>query len=408
MDGHQRKLWCPSLSERGDKVLIGQQALVIGAGIGGLTAALALARRGAQVTVLEQAEALGEVGAGLQISPNGMAVLDALGLSGELQSMSITGKQVVLRDHNRGAPVLQMDLGAVCADHPWLFIHRADLISVLARAAQDAGVQIHFGITIAEVAPALPLSVVRLADGTELGTPLVVAADGVHGLARKALGDTSEAEFTGQTAWRALIPETGPADPVAQVFMGPGRHVVSYPLRGGTLRNVVAVREQADWTAEGWSHRDDPANMRAAFADFAPEVTDLLSQATEAHIWGLFKHPVATQWHKHGLALLGDSAHPTLPFLAQGACMALEDAWVLADCLTEEANIEQGLALYQARRKDRCTRIVAAADRNATLYHLAGSKRSLAHTALRLGGRLRPSAPLASLKWLYETDVTRS
>ncbi|MEM6578144.1 MAG: FAD-dependent monooxygenase, partial [Pseudomonadota bacterium] len=156
-----------------------------------------------------------------------------------------------------------------------------------------------------------------------------------------------------------------------------------------------------------WSQRDEPMHLRQVFSDFAPEVTGLLSRVTEVHLWGLFRHPVAAQWHEGGVALLGDAAHPTLPFLAQGANMAMEDAWVLTRELSRAEAISDGFAAYQGHRKDRTRRIVDAASRNAAKYHLSSPPiRWAAHTGLRLAGRLAPQRVIAQYDWLYRYDVT--
>jgi salicylate hydroxylase len=191
--------------------------------------------------------------------------------------------------------------------------------------------------------------------------------------------------------------------------MGPGRHLVSYPLRGGTLRNLVAVEERTRWAEESWTLRDDPMDLRLAFAGFSPRVRGWLNRVEDPWLWGLFRHEVAPVWtHPSGVAILGDAAHPTLPFLAQGASMGLEDAWVLADSLARHDTTAAALAGYQAARKPRTTRIVAAANTNARAYHLSGLPRLVGHTGLRLLGRLSPNAMLGRFDWLYGHDVTRT
>jgi salicylate hydroxylase len=212
--------------------------------------------------------------------------------------------------------------------------------------------------------------------------------------------------FTGQVAWRALVRDPDAA-PEVQVFMGPRRHLVTYPLAWG-LRNIVAVEERAEWTAEGWHNEDDPDNLRRTFAGFAPEVRRWLDDIEQVHLWGLFRHPVAARWHDGHRAILGDAAHPTLPFLAQGANMALEDAWILADRLDRLPQAD-ALAAYQAARRDRVARIVAAASANARNYHLSSPVvRTLAHAALRIGGALAPSAALRRFDWIYRYDATQA
>lgn len=387
-------------------MLIGQQITVLGAGIAGLAVATALAQRGAQVRVLEQADAIREVGAGLQVSPNGAVVLKALGLGEALTEAAPRARAVVLRDFRRGAEVFRMPLNR--ADRPYHLAHRADLIEILRQGALAAGVALELGREVASVAAGEDGARVTFSDGRDETMPLLIGADGLHSPTRAALNKATRPFFTGQVAWRCTIPLDAPGTLAeATVHMGPGRHVVTYPLRGGALMNVVAVEERDGWAAEGWSHRDDPARLRAAFADFTPEIRDLLFRAEEVYLWGLFRHPVARTWGQGRVALLGDAAHPTLPFLAQGANMALEDAWVLADALDQEDDIAIALARYTAARRKRCARIVDAASRNAENYHLRpGPYRAAAHLALKLGARYAPHLASRQFEWLYGHDVT--
>lgn len=387
-------------------MLIGQPVTVLGAGIGGLAAALACARRGASVTVLEQAAALGEVGAGLQISPNGMAVLAALGVGTAVATGAVRGERVSLVDGIGGGRIVGLDLGAIASSHPWCLVHRADLVAALGVEAAAAGVRFRFNTWVERVTLAEGGAVQLALAGGEERHPLVIAADGVRSVARAALGSAPAPRFTGQVAWRALAPLDAAVPPEVRVFLGPGRHLVAYPLRDRRLMNLVAVEERAAWAEEGWSHPDDPAAMRAAFAGFGSEARGLLERVQAVHRWGLFRHPVAETWGRGGLAGLGDAIHPTLPFLAQGACMALEDAWVLAAALAEAETPAEAFPRYQGLRRARAVRTVAAADRNALAYHLRGPARSLAHAALRLSARLAPDAPLRRFAWLHAHDVT--
>lgn len=367
--------------------LRGESITVIGAGVAGLAVAQAFAMRGAQVTVFEQAPKIAEVGAGLQISPNGMRVIDALGLGDALRSMSLKSQSVELRDYKSGTHVMRLDQRRIDGD--FRLVHRALLIEVLEAGARDAGVTLRLGA--------------RMDDIPERG--LVIGADGLHSVMRSVLNGPADPVFTGQVAWRAVIADAIDA-PEAQVFMGPGRHLVTYPLGAG-LRNIVAVEERQAWTAEGWNENDDPANLRKAFSDFGGPVPRWLGSVEEVFLWGLFRHPVAERWHDGASrAILGDAAHPTLPFLAQGANMALEDAWVLAECLGKMP-VAQALPAYQARRRDRCLRIVAAATANAHHFHLANPLvRQAAHAGLRLAGAFAQGRLAHRFDWLYGYDVT--
>lgn len=386
-------------------MLIGKRITVLGAGVAGLAVARALALRGAGVTVLEQAGAIREVGAGVQISPNGARVLRALGLGDALAAAGPRSVGVEMFDGETGARVARLDLARLRPRDDYHLLHRARLIDLLAEGARAAGVQIRLlqRIDRVELGDHPPRLVT--AQNGEAEVDLLIGADGLHSKVREALNGRVAPFFTHQVAWRALIPAEPDARPVAQVFMGPGRHVVSYPLGGG-LRNIVAVEERRRWVEESWNLRDDALTLRAAFADFCPLVRGWLDQVGECWLWGLFRHPVAAQWHGRGAVILGDAAHPTLPFLAQGAVMALEDAWVLAEALAGHDTPEAAFAAYQAARAPRCAAIVEAANRNARNYHLSGISRSVAHLGLRAISGLAPDKLLGRFDWIYGHDVT--
>ncbi|WP_390914952.1 FAD-dependent monooxygenase [Pseudosulfitobacter sp. SM2401] len=385
-----------------------RSAIVIGGGIAGLATAAVLGRAGASVTVLEQADALREVGAGLQISPNGMVVLRALSLETELKSRGgVRAQAVSLRDYKRAGEIARLDLARLAADQRYYFVHRADVLDLLKGAAKRAGADIVLGAHVADVIPG-DMPEVRLSDGTTRRAELIVAADGVHSVARGVLNPQSSAFFTKQVAWRAVVPNVIDQGPEAHVYMAPGQHIVSYPIRGSAFLNLVAVEERDAWADEGWNHTGDPQELRARFAQFQGDAAQTIGAVTDVSIWGLFRHPVATNWGEQGVVLVGDSAHPTLPFLAQGANMALEDAWALGRCL----NAHQGdaaLAAYTVMRKARVSRIIKTANGNAWRYHLRhGPVRFGAHAVMRLGSRLTPSLMIKPFDWLYRYDVTGS
>lgn len=386
----------------------GREITVLGAGVAGLAVARALALKGAAVTVLEQADAIREVGAGLQISPNAAVVLQALGLGAELDAAQGRALAVNLRDGLTGESVLRMDLARLRPDQGYHFLHRADLIELLAKGARDAGAQIRLLQRIEEVDLSGPRPRLVTAQGIELTPQVLIGADGLHSKTRAALNGAAKPFFTHQVAWRAVLPETPGVPMEAEVHMGPGRHLVSYPMRGGQLRNIVGVEERRTWVEEGWSLRDDPMEMRLAFERFSPRVRGWLDRVEDVHLWGLFRHPVAQVWTKElasgAAVILGDAAHPTLPFLAQGAAMGLEDAFSLAQTLASGA----ALGEWEVRRRARCARIVAAANGNAKVYHLGGPLRSLAYSGLRFGGAVAPGFALSRYDWLYGFDVTKA
>ena len=379
---------------------------VVGSGIAGLAVAQALAQRGADVTVLEQAPEIAEVGAGLQVSPNGARVLEELGLGAPLRQRAVTAQAVQLCDY-RGAEVLRLGL-AEAGQGGYHFLHRADLVDMLAAGARGAGVRIRLLQRVTGVSGG-PRPRVEMASGAGFDADMVIGADGLHSVVRAALNGTAAPAFTGQVAWRALVPNTAARGPEVRLHMGPMRHMVSYPLRGGRLLNLVAVQERAAWTAESWSQTDDPQSLCAAFGDFCGEVQDMLAAVEHVNLWGLFRHDVARVWQRDGLAILGDAAHPTLPFMAQGACLALEDAWVLAASLDHAGDVAAGLARYQRLREARARRVVAAASGNAWKYHLAFPPlRWAAHAVLRAGGRIAPDRMIRQFDWIYGYDAVRA
>ena len=387
-------------------MLLGRKITVLGAGVGGLAVARALALRGAQVTVLEQSEAIREVGAGLQVSPNGARVLRALGLGEALDSAGPQGRAVELWDGPGEQRLLRMNLPERHAGQSDVhYMHRARLISLLAQGARDAGVSIRLLHRVEQVTLGAHPPRLTTAQGVEMEADLLIGADGLHSKLRTAINGTAAPFFTHQTAWRALLPVEPDAEPVAQVFMGPGRHLVTYPLGGG-LRNIVAVQERQKWIEESWSLTDDSIALRTAFSDFGPKVRGWLDQVEAPGLWGLFRHPVAARWHAPGAVLLGDAVHPTLPFFAQGACLALEDAWVLAEALAGHDSDAAAFAAYQQTRAARVAKVVGLANGNARNYHLSGLPRAVAHMGLRTINALAPGRMLKRFDWVYDHDVT--
>ena len=372
---------------------------IIGGGIGGLTAALAFARTGASVTVYEQAPALTEVGAGLQITPNGARALDALGVGKALAASGVDADAVVPMDAVSGREITRFDLTG--QSPRYRFFHRAVLVDVLARGCDAAGVKVRLDARIEAPQPDGSFQF----DGGSVRPDLTIGADGLHSVLRPMLNKTGKPFFTGQVAWRAIT-KTADHGEVARIWMAPGRHLVTYPLGNGRL-NVVAVQKRGQWAQEGWNHADDPENLRQAFADCGQPVREILADVEHVNLWGLFRHPIAQKWQSGSMAILGDAAHPTLPFLAQGANLAIEDAFVLARCCDGSSDLRASLNRYQDLRRPRVVRAIEAANANARNYHLSGAKRRIAHLGLQGMGMVAPNAFLNRLGWLYNYDVTK-
>ena len=367
---------------------------IVGAGIGGLTAALCFRHLGYRVDVFEQSPELKEVGAGIQISPNALRVFEKLGLDDALKERGLQAQAIQLMNHAPSRAVARLNLAKSRAQGGYYLFHRADLLRVLVDACSDARVPIHLGHTIDG-----PTSL------QQHNFDLIVGADGLHSNFRKLLNPHSRAFFTGQIAWRSVVENVIAQPAEARVHMGPHRHIVTYPIRGGRDLNVVCIKEQADWSDEGWNHPDDPSVLKREFGDFIG-LLPVFDQVHTLHKWGLFRHPVADTWAEGNVAIMGDAAHPTLPFLAQGAVMAIEDAWVLAACFHRDGL--NGLQAYQSIRMPRVTRVLAAANSNAWKYHLANPiVRNLAHTVLGAGSRIAPARLVRQFDWIYAHDVTQ-
>ncbi len=389
-------------------MIAGRKIAVIGAGIGGMTAALACARQGAEVVIFEKSETLGEVGAGLQLAPNAIKVLKALGVGEAVLAAGNYPDSADLRHFRSGSLLARVPLGAAAVQRwggEFLQIHRRDLLDCLINAASAAGVRIQTGSPVQNT----DVSGEVICNGQAQRFDLVVAADGVRSRIRAQHISPRQARFNGQVAWRGIVPVERLAKPLpnaASVYLGPGRHFVTYPLRRGQVWNVVAVEERDQWAEEGWSTPGDVSNVRAAFCGWADEVQALLEGLESCFLWGLFSHPPLPSWRAGRIVLLGDAAHPMLPFMAQGAGMAIEDAFVLSESLAANT-IEQAIEVYEARRKPRATRVQTASAGNARIYHARAPRAQILHLGMRLQGAFAPTRMQSRFDWLYGADVTR-
>jgi salicylate hydroxylase len=358
------------------------------------------------------------VGAGLQMSPNATKVLRWLGVLDAVAAQAFQPRAAELRDGKSGAWIYRTALGAAAKARwgaPYLHVHRVDLLAALTSAARESGAVIRGGAPVASYALHPEGPVLKLAGGDTLRGDLVIGADGIRSALRAQLNGPEDPDFSGQIAWRGTIPAErlpkGLVAPDATVWAGPGRHLVTYYLRGGSLVNFVAVEERDRWTAEGWSAPGDPDELRRGFAGWHPDVTGLLDHVDEVFLWGLFGRPEQVRWVDGPVVLIGDAAHPMLPFMAQGAAMALEDVAVLVRELRTGGDLPEhmadGLLAYEERRWPRVTRVQQRSRANGEFFHKpSGFARQGRWGLISAVSRIAPGLAAGQLDWLYGHDAT--
>lgn len=359
-------------------VFVSKKVVIAGAGIGGLCAALALAKRKFEVTVYERNPLLGEVGAGLQLSPNAMHVLQDFGIADQVKAKAFSPNSAVMRHYQTGKSYFKVPLGDSATQKygaHYLHIHRADLHTLLYNACVDMNVSIHLGQEIQSYQQTPQNLTIQFDTNDTIEADLLIGADGIKSNIQACMLGQTSAEFTGQVAWRGVVEASklpkGLIKPNANLWVGPGKHFVSYYLRGGDLVNFVAVQERTDWHKESWNEPGDINELRETFADWHPEVSELLSATEACFLWALFDRKPLDYWSDRKVTLLGDACHPMLPFLAQGAAMAIEDSYALAYCLGCDTDIQNALQTYQNIRLPRTRKIQLNARENAALYHMS-------------------------------------
>jgi salicylate hydroxylase len=382
---------------------------VVGGGLGGLAAAGFLLRAGvSEVAVYEQAAALGEVGAGIQVPPNAVRLLRRLGVDAALDEAGVrlhTGWE--MRRWQDGSILYAQELGDACErrfDAPYYVCHRAGLLDAL-RAVLPADV-VHLGARCTSAVQEDDQVALEFADGSTARADVVIGADGIHSVLRALVGPPDTPRFSQLAVYRAMVPaDRAPAwtlQPGFTVWLGPGRHVVHYPVSGGREVNIAAIVPAGEWRTESWVAEGEVEAFRAEFASWAPELRELIDQADRTWLFALYDREPLGAWAAGRIALLGDAAHPMLPFLAQGAAQAFEDGAALAGCLRGADGAAAPLALrrYERFRLERASEVQRLSRGRPEVNHLEDGLEQR-----RRDRALAAQDPLDHNGWLYGYDV---
>ncbi len=385
---------------------------IIGGGIGGVTLAAALSQRGIQTHLFERAAQFGEVGAGIQMTPNAVKVIKALGAGDALAKVGFLPEALVGRNWDSGEETFRIPLKQDCLrlyGAEFYHVHRADLHHLLAELITDANVT--FSAECTGVTQDAGKAVAHFADGSTFEADLIVGADGVRSEVRHALFGAEEPHFTGNMCYRAVVPFDEMPDfvaPEASFWLGPKSHVVTYYVNGGKAVNIVAVSETANWVEESWNARSTREELLADFEGWHPNIAKLFERVTEVYRWGLFDRDPMVKWSKGRVTLLGDAAHPMLPFLSQGAAMAIEDGYVLAQALDAlPGRLDEALARYEVERLPRTSRVQLEARERGKTYHLSSKEEQARRDAeYREQQKKDPHAGGIKANWVYAYNAT--
>jgi salicylate hydroxylase len=381
---------------------------IVGGGIGGLSAALHLLKAGLDVQVYEQASRIGEIGAGIQISPNASRLLIGLGLKPELDKAGVRPQAVHQRRWDDGRTLQRAPVGKQVEETfgaPYYHFHRGDLAELLGNAVPAE--RVHLGHRLMDLEERGDKVIARFDNSTRVKVDVVVGADGIHSKVHALTFGPEKARFTGCVAWRGLIPAERvrrlDIEVASHNWMGPDGHVVHYWVGAGRFMNVVCVTERGDWAEEGWTVPGRVADVAARYAAWHPTVRGLIAALPETFVWALHDRTELPQWSKGRVTLLGDACHPMLPFMAQGAAQSIEDGAALASLLKAmRGDVPRALQRYEALRKPRATRLQEASAANRVRFHLHdGPEQQKRDAAMAASG----DRSIANIGWLYAHDA---
>jgi salicylate hydroxylase len=381
---------------------------IIGGGIGGLSAALHLLKAGLEVDVYEQAAAIGEIGAGIQISPNASRLLIRLGLKPALDRAGVRPLAIHQRRWDDGRTLQRAPLGVeveAAFGAPYYHLHRGDLAELLGAAVPAD--RLHVGHRLVGLEQRGERIVARFENGVSSEADLLVGADGIHSQVRHLTFGPEKPRFTGCVAWRGLVPAERirhlGIEVASHNWMGPDGHCVHYWVAGGRLMNVVCVVEHGTWTSESWTDRGDVAEVLARYDGWHPIVRGLIEAFPETFVWALHDRLPLPRWSDGCVTLLGDACHPMLPMMAQGAAQSIEDGATLAALLEATPDDVPGaLTCYEQSRKPRATRLQEASAANRTRFHLHdGPEQQKRDEAMATSG----DRSIANIGWLYRHDA---
>jgi len=380
-----------------------KQIVVVGAGIGGLTTALCLKHFGINACVYERSNGVTTAGAGIQLSPNANRVFSRIGLFDEVSALSRRCKGVRIFDYKSKSQLAIFDYMKFKRDTAFFFCHRADLVSILYEACKKSKIPVHFDKKLEKIENGK----VIFSDGNVYSADIIVGADGLHSNVRKAVIGEETPVFTRQIAWRSIVPNSINQDDFSHVTLAPKRHLVSYPINDGSQLNLVLIKEENEWQPDGWKHPEDPKVVKENFKDFSGEASKIIASIESVYKWGLFRYPMKKNWYNDRVILVGDAAHPTLPFLAQGAAMAIEDSFVIASKISKFPKLSFAFNEFQRERLPRVRRIISESAKNARTFHLSNVISRLAlHFFLRVITKFLPHLLVKRFDWIYDHNVT--